>query len=618
MTRPAFGRVVYNEVMPFFSRVFAGLIFAGLFVELAVVDHAAMADVIVLANRASNAIPVQVKPSAGSVQRITLAPGDSVPVFVDGRATVAYAARDGVKQYTVDANTAYYFGETADRQIGLQQIGLGEDKSTAAGRKLPGTAATAPLATIPVKIYVDEEEPARQPHWERRLRDRIEAASQVLKKHAGVELKVVAVGTWDSDDTITDFFESLGEFERDVKPFPGRLAIGFTSQYQVVQGRTHMAGTRGALSSHILVREWSRQMSEPERLELLVHELGHFLGASHSPEQTSVMRPVLGDRQAVRKGFQVRFDPVNTLVMSMVGEELRRSRANKLVHMSLGTKVRLRQIYQALSPTMPDDPAANHFVQSVSVAAVQPLLLGTKQVVATVAQAAQTNLSLPEVGEAPEGVATRRTGDELMEYYVRQAAGIARFLPEDIATSSFLMGLGIALDDSTVLRDHPKFGNFVKLVEPEAERSLRLVALGQPTILGRRDLAQHFVVSSYLAAAGGTQLAITSGLMKEMADSNGGSGFSFVDMAANRAGILFAGSVLNKRVSLQTVGDKFTIAAFMPSVDELPEGLTATQMLTEYGPQNDDRFQRELKRIDQRLLELPTYRNANFASSTLR
>lgn len=574
-----------------------------------------MADVVVLANRTSNAIPVEVKGASGSPQRLTIAPGDSLPAFVDGRASVAFVMRGALKKYDVDANTAYYFGQTKDGSFDLHQIGLGEDKSTAGGRTLPGTAASAPLATIPVKICVDEEEPARQQHWERRLRERVAAASEVLKKHAGVELKVVAVGTWDSDDTITDFFESLSEFERDAKPFPARLAIGFTSQYQVVQGRTHMAGTRGALNTHILVREWSQHMTEPERLELLVHELGHFLGASHSPEQSSVMRPVLGDRQAVRKGFLVRFDPVNTLVISMVGEELRRRRANRLVDMTIGTKARLRQIYQALSPTMPDDPAANHFVQSVSVAAVQPLLLGTKQVLAAVTGAAQTNLSLPQAGEAPDGVPTRRTGDELTEYYVRQAAGIARFLPEEIATSSFLMGLGIALDDSAVLRDHPKFGNFVRMVEPENERALRLVALGQPTIRGRRDLAQHFVVSSYLAAAGGTQLATASGLMKEMADSNGGSGFSFVDMAANRAGIVFAGSLLNKRVSLRMIEDGFTVSAYMPDVAELPEGLTATQLLAEYGPQNDDRFQRELKRIDERLLQLPTYRNANSASS---
>ncbi|MGD9634968.1 MAG: hypothetical protein AB7U97_16935, partial [Pirellulales bacterium] len=151
-------------------------------------------------------------------------------------------------------------------------------------------------------------------------------------------------------------------------------------------------------------------------------------------------------------------------------------------------------------------------------------------------------------------------------------------------------------------------------VESDSERSLRLVALGQPTIRGRRDLAQHFVVSAYLAAAGGTQLAVTTGLMKEMSDANGGSGFSFVDMAANRAGILFAGSLLNRRVSLRAVGDEFTVEAYMPNIDELPEGLTATQLLAEYGPQNDDRFQRELQRIDQRLQQLPSYRNASSAS----
>jgi hypothetical protein len=514
----------------------------------------------------------------------------------------------------VDANTAYYFGQAAGGQIDLQQIGLGEDKSTAAGRTLPGRAPMAPLAVIPVKILVDEEEPARQKYWEGRLRGRVEAASAVLEKHAGVQLKVVATGTWDSDDQTTDFFESLAEFERDVKPFPAQLAIGFTSQYQVVQGRTHMAGTRGALHGHILVRDWSRQMSEPERLELLVHELGHFLGASHSPEQSSVMRPVLGDRQAVRKGFEVRFDPVNTLVVSMVGEELRRRHVSKLVDMTMGTKLRLRQIYQSLSPTLPDDPAANQFVQRVSAAAVNPLIMGTKQVVAQVVRSAQANLALPAAGTVASGIQVRREGDELTEYYVRSAAGIARFLPDDIAVSSFLLGLGIAMDDSTILRDHASYGGFIRAVESDPERAVRLVALGQPTLRGRRDLAQHFFVSSHLAAIAGTQIATASGLAKEMSDSAGGSGFSFADMTANRAGILFAGGLLNKRFTLATVSDEFTVANYMPSVDNLPEGLSATELLAQFGPQTDDRFRRELDEIDQRLMQLPIYRGAQTAA----
>jgi hypothetical protein len=595
--------------MPATPRRFIVLLAAALLIV-----ESAVADVIVLANRTLNAIPVEVKPTAAAAQRLTLASGDSAPVFVDGRATVLFASREGVRSYLVDANTAHYFGQTAAGRLDLQQIGLGEDKSTAQGRTLPGRAASAPIATIAVKILVDEEEPARQLHWERRLRARVEAASAVLEKHAGVRLKVVAVGNWDSDDATNDFFASLGEFERDVKPFPAQLAIGFTSQYQVVQGRTHMAGTRGALHSHILVREWSQHMSEPERLELLVHELGHFLGASHSPEPDSVMRPVLGDRQAVRKGFRVRFDPVNTLIMSMLGEELRRRRIQQLAEMTTGTKLRLRQIYQSLSPTLPQDPAANQFVRRMEVATVTPLLLGTKQVVAQLMRSARANLALPAAGDAAASGETRREGDALTEYYVRSAAGIARFLPDDIAGTSFLLALGIALDDSTLLRDHPRFGGFVQTVEPQNERALRLASLGEPTLRGRRDLAQHFFVSAHLAAMAGSEVAAASGLAKELSDAGGGSGFSFADMAANRAGILFAGGVINKRFMLRTVADEFTVPAYMPSVDDLPEGLTAAQLLAQFGPQSDNRFQNELRQIDQRLLQLPTYRNGKIAS----
>ena len=99
-----------------------------------------------------------------------------------------------------------------------------------------------------------------------------------------------------------------------------------------------------------------------------------------------------------------------------------------------------------------------------------------------------------------------------------------------------------------------------------------------------------------------------------MSDANGGSGFSFADMAANRAGILFAGGVINKRFTLRNVSDEFTVPTFMPSVDDLPEGLTAAQLLAQFGPQTDNRFRRELDEIDQRLLQLPTYRNAKTAA----
>jgi hypothetical protein len=171
--------------------------------------------------------------------------------------------------------------------------------------------------------------------------------------------------------------------------------------------------------------------------------------------------------------------------------------------------------------------------------------------------------------------------------------------------------LGIALDDSNMLRDNSQFSGFVRLVETDQERALRLASLGAPTMLGRRDLAQHFFVSAHLAAIAGTQAASVAGMAKEFNDANRGSGFSFADVAANRAGVLFAGGVINKRFSLIDVAEKFRVPVYMPAVADLSEGLMAAELTLQFGGQSDDRFQQQLQQIDQRLLQLPPYRESN-------
>ena len=123
-----------------------------------------------------------------------------------------------------------------------------------------------------------------------------------------------------------------------------------------------LGGTYGPFQSHILIREWAQHISEAERLELLIHELGHHLGAVHSPEPDSVMRPILGDRQARCAAFPIRFDPVNTLAMYLVGEEIRIRHVHSFARMSTPTKMRLRQIYTVLSQALPSDPAAAKYL----------------------------------------------------------------------------------------------------------------------------------------------------------------------------------------------------------------------------------------------------------------
>jgi hypothetical protein len=567
----------------------------------------ASGDVIVLANRTAGTLQVQFQPLAGQAQLLTLPAGAVIPMFLDGSATASFTSLGSPKRYQLDPNCAYFFGRGIGGRVDLQKIGLGEDASTAGGRSLPGSASRTPSATIRVKILVDEEEPGRQVYWERRLQRRIEAASAILEAHCRVGLRVVAVGTWNSDNRTNDFTTSLAEFEREVEPAPAQLAIGFTSQWEMTRGRTHMAGTRGPLHTHILVREGSPQISEPEKLEFLVHELGHFLGASHSPEPGSVMRPVLGDNLAGRAGFHIQFDPVNTLIIALVGEEIRRRNVARVQDLTPDSRRRLQQIYVQLSRSLPNDPAGMHYVQLMGASPATPLAGPAKQVLQAIVRAAVANRALPlemSGGERP----ARRSDDALTEWYVRHAARAADGLPDNVAPRALLVALGVAMDDSGMLTKIPAAGGLYRVVEPPDEQVIRLSVIGKPTVRGRRDLAQHFFVSGYLTAVAGAEAANAAGIAKELLDSHGASGFSFADVAADRAGVRFAEGVLSGRFPLHLLGQSFSVAAFMPELQELPEGLSAVEVASRYGAASDPRFQKQLNEIDQRVLLLPPHR----------
>lgn len=133
-------------------------------------------------------------------------------------------------------------------------------------------------------------------------------------------------------------------------------------------------------------------------------------------------------------------------------------------------------------------------------------------------------------------------------------------------------------------------------------------------MLGRRDLAQHFFVSAYLTAAMGAGPAEAAGMAKEMLDAQGGSGFSFADLAADRAGIHFASAVLEKKVSLPLLGQGFAVVAAMPPIEGLPEGLTSDELAVRFGLQSDQRFRQQLQVIDQRIHSLPLYRGREVLS----
>jgi hypothetical protein len=294
-----------------------------------------------------------------------------VPIPLSGPMQLSFGAADRSRTYRVVPNGMYYFGETRPGQLDLHEIGLSLQEVARPvllapermSNPLDNTPVRGVPAVIPVKVLFDEDEVTPRAQWERRIRARFDDVSRVFEKQCFVRFKIVAIESWRSEDALLSLDESLSEFEREVDPAPARLAIGFSGQYKASQQYLHLGGTRGPLHTHLLIREWVNHNSEAERLEVLIHELGHFLGAVHSPESTSVMRRVLGDRQAREVKFRIGFDPLNTLAMCLLGSELRARPLVRLADLQPATQVELRKLYTELSRALPDDPTAIRYLR---------------------------------------------------------------------------------------------------------------------------------------------------------------------------------------------------------------------------------------------------------------
>ena len=138
-------------------------------------------------------------------------------------------------------------------------------------------------------------------------------------------------------------------------------------------------------------------------------------------------------------------------------------------------------------------------------------------------------------------------------------------------------------------------------------RPVRLV------LAGRYDLAQHFLTSAGLAVAGGTEVADVVGLFKELDDSRGGSGFSFPDLAADRAGVRLAelatGTLAQARTLQLRLSGATDEAAFMPAIDDLPEGLQDFEFKERFGDTESEAYQRVKGEIEKRLARCAAYKN---------
>jgi len=162
-----------------------------------------------------------------------------------------------------------------------------------------------------------------------------------------------------------------------------------------------------------------------------------------------------------------------------------------------------------------------------------------------------------------------------------------------------ILAIGIALGDERLAR----------LVGLDRNSKLvrEAVLIRKGTMLrGRKDWTQHFSLSAALAVLENSLVSDAGGLMKEQVDGLAkGSGFSFTDIAADRAGVRFALAATYSEEDALAIQEllkgKFGTNDFFPPIADLPENMTTDEFRREYDAVGSERYREKISEIEGRL-----------------
>lgn len=125
-------------------------------------------------------------------------------------------------------------------------------------------------------------------------------------------------------------------------------------------------------------------------------------------------------------------------------------------------------------------------------------------------------------------------------------------------------------------------------------------------LYGHQDWPRHFWISAALTVLTGEERTMAVGIAKEVADTSPGrTGFSFPDLAADRAGCLFALAATRDAESARAMQARILsgvkIKDFFPDVRDLPEGLHRNRFENNFGGLGGERTQQVADDIRARL-----------------
>jgi len=164
-----------------------------------------------------------------------------------------------------------------------------------------------------------------------------------------------------------------------------------------------------------------------------------------------------------------------------------------------------------------------------------------------------------------------------------------------------------------MLLGHPRVEEFLGPVLADHDNGAARWVLRRVVLRGRSDWTKHFCVSAAIALLSDEVVSDAAGLLKEELDADiGGSGFSFADLLADRAGTTFAAQATRDEVAARAMQDRlahgFQVDDFFPPAADLPEGIPDAELQSRYGGVGGKGYRRLIEEIERRIAACAAYR----------
>ncbi len=164
-----------------------------------------------------------------------------------------------------------------------------------------------------------------------------------------------------------------------------------------------------------------------------------------------------------------------------------------------------------------------------------------------------------------------------------------------------------------MLLGHHRVQEFLGPVLTDHDNGAARQVLRRVVLRGRSDWTRHFCVSAALTLLSDEVVSDAAGLLKEELDADiGGSGFSFADLLADRAGTTFADWATRDEAAARAMQDRlahgFRVEEFFPPAADLPEGIPDAELQSRYGGVGGENYRHLIEEIERRIAACAAYR----------